>query len=96
MPLQTARVYESGLWNFGSSLNIVPKLPERSERMAAEDTTASQDASRILIVDDDVSVRNVLKALLTAEGYEVTASSSATEALALVGSTEVHLVISDM
>jgi putative nucleotidyltransferase with HDIG domain len=64
--------------------------------MPAESTTALQDASRILIVDDDVSVRNVLIALLTAEGYGVTAASSATEALELTGSTDVHLVISDM
>jgi putative nucleotidyltransferase with HDIG domain len=64
--------------------------------MPAEPTIAQQDASRILIVDDDVSVRNVLIALLIAEGYGVTAASSAAEAMELASSTEVHLVISDM
>jgi len=64
--------------------------------MSAEQTTASPDASRILIVDDDASVRNVLTALLTAEGYGVSTAASAVEALALVVSSEVHLVISDM
>jgi putative nucleotidyltransferase with HDIG domain len=55
-----------------------------------------QDVSRILVVDDDPSVRNVLSALLTAEGYAVTLAGSAVEALALAESSEPHLVISDM
>ena len=53
--------------------------------MSAEQTTASPDASRILIVDDDASVRNVLTALLTAEGYGVSAAPSAVEALSVSG-----------
>lgn len=57
---------------------------------------ASQDASRILIVDDDASVRNVLLALLHAEGYGVTTAATAAEALELAEESEVHLVISDM
>jgi putative nucleotidyltransferase with HDIG domain len=64
--------------------------------MAAEQTTASQDASRVLIVDDDASVRNVLTALLSAEGYGVSTAASAIQALELVAANEVHLVISDM
>jgi putative nucleotidyltransferase with HDIG domain len=55
-----------------------------------------EDASRILVVDDDPSVRNVLSALLTAEGYSVTLAAGAIEALALAEASEPHLVISDM
>jgi putative nucleotidyltransferase with HDIG domain len=55
-----------------------------------------EDASRILVVDDDPSVRNVLSALLTAEGYSVTLAAGAVEALALAEAGDPHLLISDM
>ena len=64
--------------------------------MSDPTTPPRQDASRILVVDDDASVRHVLTALLTSEGYGVNTAASAIEALELAGSSEVHLVISDM
>lgn len=50
----------------------------------------------ILIVDDELSMREFLTILLEMEGYVVTSTSSAEEALALLGSSLFDLVISDV
>jgi response regulator RpfG family c-di-GMP phosphodiesterase len=51
---------------------------------------------RILIVDDDDSVRDVISVLLREEGYNCASASGAEMALELVGMEETPLVISDM
>jgi response regulator RpfG family c-di-GMP phosphodiesterase len=52
--------------------------------------------ARILIVDDDESVRDVISVLLKEEGYNCIVASSADMALELAGVEETPLVISDM
>jgi response regulator RpfG family c-di-GMP phosphodiesterase len=54
------------------------------------------EATRILIVDDDSSVRDVIGVLLREEGYACTAMPSAQSALDAARSTEFPLVISDV
>jgi response regulator RpfG family c-di-GMP phosphodiesterase len=51
---------------------------------------------RILIVDDDESVRDVISVLLKEEGYNCVCASSPEMALDLAGAEETPLVISDM
>jgi len=51
---------------------------------------------RILIVDDDDSVRDVISVLLREEGYNCASANGAEMALDLVGMEETPLVISDM
>ena len=51
---------------------------------------------RILIVDDDESVRDVISVLLKEEGYNCVCASSAEQALDLAAAEETPLVISDM
>ncbi|MBW2315268.1 MAG: sigma-54-dependent Fis family transcriptional regulator [Deltaproteobacteria bacterium] len=51
---------------------------------------------RILIVDDDDSLRESLEMVLAAEGYEVFAACDADEALALVERTPVEVVLCDI
>jgi response regulator RpfG family c-di-GMP phosphodiesterase len=53
-------------------------------------------APRILIVDDDASVRDVISVLLSEEGYRCVVAASAEEALDLAQQEETPLVISDM
>jgi response regulator RpfG family c-di-GMP phosphodiesterase len=59
------------------------------------ETTAS-DPTKILIVDDDSSVRDVISVLLGEEGYVCTAVNSADAALDAVRHAEYPLVISDV
>ncbi|MBP2673842.1 MAG: response regulator receiver modulated diguanylate cyclase [Deltaproteobacteria bacterium] len=51
---------------------------------------------RLLVVDDEEAIRGTLSALLGEEGYEVTAVSSAEEAIARLGDAPFHLVITDI
>jgi response regulator RpfG family c-di-GMP phosphodiesterase len=54
------------------------------------------DSPRILVVDDDDSVRDVISVLLTEEGYACSPAKGADHALELAAESETHLVISDM
>ncbi len=51
---------------------------------------------RILVVDDELSMREYLEVLLARVGYEVVSAASATDASRLLATTPVDLVITDM
>ncbi len=51
---------------------------------------------RILIVDDDEAVRDVIKTLLTEEGYDCVMAAGAEQAVDMAAHEETPLVISDM
>lgn len=55
-----------------------------------------KDPRRILIVDDESSIRIVLETILTDAGYEVMSAASGEDALKLVRSEKFHLVITDL
>ena len=52
--------------------------------------------AKILVIDDDTSLRRVLEYNLQEEGYEVQAASSGEEGLYLFGQAQPNLVITDM
>lgn len=52
--------------------------------------------TRVLVVDDDRSVREVVSAYLEREGLEVTLAKDGLEALELARSTDPHLVVLDL
>ncbi|WP_447977082.1 sigma-54-dependent transcriptional regulator [Candidatus Nitrospira bockiana] len=52
--------------------------------------------AHIIVVDDDLHVREVLKELLVEEGYQVTTAPDAPTAIQTVKDTVVHLVITDL
>ncbi|MEP6885379.1 MAG: response regulator [Gammaproteobacteria bacterium] len=51
---------------------------------------------KILIVDDELDVRDSIKCVLELAGYEVLTADNATDALALLGRTPMDLVITDI
>jgi putative nucleotidyltransferase with HDIG domain len=57
---------------------------------------SAPESTRILVVDDDASVRDVLRAILTEEGYEVTTAASAEAALERAAAGDLDLVLSDV
>jgi CheY-like chemotaxis protein len=58
--------------------------------------STTKPASRILIVDDDVSVTDTFSRMLRLEGYEVWAALSADEGLTLAQTHRPHAVILDL
>lgn len=54
------------------------------------------DRGRILIVDDEVQIRRVIRKVLRAEGYDVLEANSGGEALATLDGTDVDTVLLDM
>ena len=52
--------------------------------------------AKILIVDDERSIRELLEIFLKKEGFQVTSASNAEEGLALAKGTDIDLVISDI
>jgi two-component system response regulator PilR (NtrC family) len=52
--------------------------------------------SRILVVDDEASLRELLEIFLQGEGYAVDVASSAEAALGLLEAAEYHVVITDL
>ena len=54
------------------------------------------ELKRILVVDDEGSIRELLKALLEGVGYHVTTTESGTEGLRLALKLPLHLIITDV
>ena len=52
--------------------------------------------NRILVVDDELNMRLVLKTLLNKEGYEVATASDGLEALKVLKSGDVNVVVTDL
>ena len=53
-------------------------------------------AARILVADDELNIRKVLSATLRREGYEVLTAKDGTEAMTLLDSGKVQVVITDL
>lgn len=54
------------------------------------------EKARILVVDDDPKVREILKDFLEIKGYAVTTVSSGAEALTVLEETQPHLILLDI
>ena len=50
----------------------------------------------VLIVDDDLAIREVLHEIVTVYGYEATAAESAREAIGILAKEKIHLVLLDL
>jgi DNA-binding NtrC family response regulator len=56
----------------------------------------SKQQARILVVDDEVNIREALGALLEEDGYRVSTAASVDEAIEALKENKFHLVISDL
>ncbi|MCA1607351.1 MAG: response regulator, partial [Acidobacteria bacterium] len=53
-------------------------------------------SQRILLVDDDELLRDLLEMTLALEGYEIGVASNGAEALTLLENAEFHLIVLDL
>ena len=58
--------------------------------------SGSASRKRILIVDDDPSIRHMLGRILVEEGYDALAAANGREGLNVAGANEVNLVLLDL
>lgn len=70
-------------------------LAQQEAALGAENRTPLHDV-RVLVVDDEPESREVVAAVLTLHGAEVTLAGSAEEALRLLGRTQPHVIVSDI
>ncbi len=72
-------------------------MPERSpENFGSTNGRRAQRASRVLVVDDEESVRITTAAILEQEGYEVATAESGREALTMAARSHYDLVLTDL
>lgn len=72
-------------------------MPERSpENFGPTNGRRAQRAQRVLVVDDEESVRITTAAILEQEGYEVSTAESGREALATAARSHYDLVLTDL
>jgi signal transduction histidine kinase len=76
----------------GEGATLVLSLPPAAGRAAADAGAARR---HILVVDDDLVVRQVVSALFSGEGYRVDAAASGADALRLAAGERYDLVIAD-
>ena len=61
----------------------------------AEIDIVGRSAARILVVDDEASIRNLLVAILAPQGYEITLACDGDEAKLLLEQTTFEVVVTD-
>ncbi|HSH14476.1 MAG TPA: response regulator, partial [Verrucomicrobiae bacterium] len=64
--------------------------------MTARTSGQVSSGNRILVVDDDPGQRSLLETFLHSQGLPVTTAASGTEALAVLATTPVAMIISDV
>jgi sigma-B regulation protein RsbU (phosphoserine phosphatase) len=70
-------------------------IPTGLEEPGAMGPTSGEEALRILVVDDDPLMRSLLEAVLVSLGYTVTTAGDGRQALDLLESDQINLVITD-
>ena len=70
-----------------STATPAPDAPARAEPVAR---------ARILIVDDEPSMREMLRIVLRRDGYEVTVAANGTEAIDILKRDRMDLLLSDI
>lgn len=82
-----------------ASSQFMGSFRDPSKTRVPAETTSGRDAEKfrsVLVIDDVADVTEMLSVLLTHAGYEVSAASSAQEAIALARDRHFDMIISDI
>jgi CheY-like chemotaxis protein len=78
-------------------MNLNPEaLSESVYRRSGPPEYGKRSRNKILVVDDDSAVREMLTRILTGEGYRVWAASNGTAAITIATAAQVDLVLLDL
>ena len=75
---------------------MATELSHRAQAWQAEAASAAEDESYVLIVDDDLAVRQFLERCLSLDGYQVRQAGSADVALEVMAERPASLVLCDI
>lgn len=64
--------------------------------MSASNESTSNDKPRVLVVDDDVILRRVVRSALAQAGFDVAQVGSGRDALSLASAYELDLIVTDL
>jgi PAS domain S-box-containing protein len=82
----------------GNGTTFVLSLPIHHEALTGRieaTPTSNPNATRVLVVDDEPNILDVMEEFLTSEGYEVSCTSTVSEALELLRTREFDVVFTD-
>lgn len=77
-------------------LDQTPKLVDKTVILDNPGDEVKGGKDRVLVVEDEDQLRNLLVAVLTSEGYDVECSSSADAAVPMVEQNDYHCILSDV
>jgi CheY-like chemotaxis protein len=77
-------------------LDEMPMTAQITQPIGGEPKSVKSVKKKILLVDDDAAIRQILVRLLQEEGYYVLTGANGVEALALVAATKFDLVLLDL
>lgn len=80
----------------GSSFTVVLPHLKREECKPRSPHDGPDLTGRVLVVDDEASVRGVLAEMLIGEGHQVSVASNGEEALRIMDSQEIDIVLTDL
>ena len=75
---------------------MTPTPPEATPHRASEPAQPSTTPPRVLIVDDDAGIRDVLNRLFTDDGFNAICCGTTQKALAVLAGEPVQLVVTDL
>jgi two-component system, cell cycle sensor histidine kinase and response regulator CckA len=83
--------------NRGTTFKIyLPAAAERAEEPEADDRAADRGSETIMVVEDDESVRDLVRVMLESRGYTVLAAATGAEAERIYCNGGVDLVLTDV
>jgi adenylate cyclase len=91
-PEEAATVYGSG----ALKLDLVADALRAVEPLPADEARKAMQSSRILVVDDNASNRDVLERRLVRDGHQIVTAATGTSALELVGKETFDLILLDL
>src|ERR1700690_4601087 len=77
-------------------MSEVAVMPRRFASDGSSSQNTGPGAGKILIIDDELAIRESLETLLSLEGYDVTAAGTAREGMAQIGERSFDVVLPDL
>ncbi|HEY2971234.1 MAG TPA: PAS domain S-box protein [Pyrinomonadaceae bacterium] len=75
---------------------MINQVEQLEMGVAKKDAVSSSPTGKIIVVDDEPELKNILVEALTAQGFEVSGCSSGQQALAELGGKEFDLLLTDL